>query len=506
MRDLKRRRRTQRVRWAMGLAIFLSINLVLRLLLTMVNEAEYTDGILQLIQFREFTGIYPPVYTAFTWPLAHLIGPLWSGRIISALFSAGAVVPIYLIALRSFGMRAAVFSALVYTVAPVSLRWAPRVMTDATFSFFFWFACERLVAAQGAQTQKKTDWALLGACIFGAAAALTRYQGLLLAIPPLIIAVYKYRSRGFVPWKGLIGLLLYGLAPAWSLYAGNIHGEQFLERTGGVGPWLTFLLTGEPFFWTIPYFLTYPVFILAAVGMFVGHARRRYRMTPITIYVFAVLLIAHSLFASFQERYFLPLYGLLYIWAGVGMAVVDDRCRRRRPWLRPYTPILMVIWSLMISTFVLLGSRGAFSDIRKASEFAAEVIDEQEGGVIYTNEIYRREGESRPRIAATKVSFFSGKPAQYLALEFLSGEETLAPGDVVVFSSWDAVSGASLAQLNRLYALERIGTFTTVVTPIFPDNMESQILRQTPLALLYRYVNQNFQTDVFRVKGTRASP
>src|SRR5690606_28342140 len=149
--EIKRIRQRQQLRWGAVLVLFVLINLVLRAPLLFINKAEYTDGILQLIQFSENTGIYPPLYTAITWPFSYIIGQLWAGRFVSYLFSVAAVIPLYLMARRSFGMRAAVFTALVYTVAPESLRWSTRVMTESMFSFFFWFALERLLCAQGAR-------------------------------------------------------------------------------------------------------------------------------------------------------------------------------------------------------------------------------------------------------------------------------------------------------------------------------------------------------------------
>jgi hypothetical protein len=521
MKDPKEIRRRQLYRAGSTLATFLIINFVLRFALLPINEAEYTDGILQLTQFENQTGVYPPLYTLLTWPFSLLIGQLWAGRLVSATFSALAVIPIFLIAQRSYGARAALFAALVYTVAPAGLRWAPRVMTEAAFSFFFWFSIERLIAARATRNPREADSALMWSGILGAAAALTRYQGIFLVPPVLILAFYLYRRTKVIPWKGLLGLLPYGLIPLWSAATNTIHGGQLAERMGDV-PIMTFILNAEPFILLLPFFLTYPVAILATMGIMKGKPRPRATILPITLYVFGFLLVLQSLFGSFQERYFLPLFGLLYVYAGLGMAVADNRLRRFAPRFRPYVPLLVVAFSLFMSFFVLAGSRGAFGDIRRAAEFAASVADES-GARILTNEIYRAEREATGRsvslvpglvdvqlgisasnqIVANKVAFFARRHVEFLDLEYYEGRIPLQPGDILVMSDLYGRDLQVPALANR-YRLEPLAQFSASVIPVFPDMMSIPGTNQNPAAFLYRYTPQNFSTTVFRVEGLRS--
>lgn len=520
MRENRRIRRAQVLRSGTTLAIFVGINLLLRLALTPLNQAEYTDGILQLTQFANQTGIYPPLYTALTWPFAFLVGPLWAGRLVSAVFSALAIIPIYLLAKRSFGARAALFASLIYTVAPVSLRWAPRVMTESVFCFFFWFACERLITARATRNPEETESALMWSGVLGALAALTRYQGVFLAPPVLALGWVLYRRTGKVPWKGLMGLIPYGLIPLWSAATNTIHGGQLTERMGDV-PFMTFLLNGEPFVLLFPYFLTYPVAILVTMGLCKGRPRPRASLLPLTVYVFSVLLVLQSLFGSFQERYFLPLFGLFFIYGGLGMAVLDHILRRRQPWLRPYVPITVVTWCVFVSFFVLLGGRQAFGDIRFASEFAARTANE-EGGRIFTNEIYRAERapsgktvtlipgvlnaslgvSASDAIVANKVEFFARRNAFYLDNEYYEGRLPLRKGDLLVMSQIYGLE-AQYPVLSRLYDLESVAEFNARVYPIYPDIMSIPGTAQNPAAFLYRYTPQDFTTVVLRVNGPR---
>lgn len=500
MKRAKDTRARQHIRWGLGLLIFALINLCLRLMLLPINQAEYTDGIIQVTQFGQLTGIYPPLYTALCWPLGLIMPPHWAGRVISTLFSAAGVIPLYLMARRSFGMRAAVFTGVVYTVAPVALRWSPRVMTDATFAFFFWFACERLLAAQGSRTREDVDRCLMVTCILGAAAALTRYQGLMLLPPVLLLAWHHWRVRGIIAWRGVSWSLLFALPFVWSWYAGNIHGEQFLERTRALGPMMTFIITAEPFVLLIPYFLTYPVAIMALLGIYVGNGRKKYALTPISIYVFVVLIIVQSLFSSFQERYLLPVFGFLYIWAGLGLAVIDDRCRRKFPRWRPYAPIVVAVSSLFVAVLVLLGGRQAFGDVARASHEAGAMVRNAPEARIHTTEQYRQ------GIYGIKVAYYSRQPVRYLDAQKLGASiGEINPGDVLVLSSRDDLLamagqvGGWPTLLSRYFELEEVARHHSVLTPVFPDLMQNRSIEQSPVAWLYRYQPQNFDTVVLRV-------
>ncbi len=508
MSEIKQLRKRQRLRWGVALLSFVILNLVLRAMLLPINEGEYTDGILAITQFREHTGIYPPLYGALVWPFSWIFGELYAARFVSWGFSAAGVIPLFLLARRSFGVRAAVFAALVYTVAPVSLRWSTRVMTDATFCFFFWFAVERLMAAQGATGSRPLERALTFASIFTVLAALTRYQGILL-VPAIVgVLIYQYRRRGMLGWKGLLPLAGLVLLPVWSMLTGNIHASQFSERWGEFGPLYVLVLTAEPFLLTMPYFLTYPVAFLTLLGMTVGKARSRYMLMPMTLYFLVSFLVLQSLFASFQERYFLPFFGLLYIWAGLGLAVVDDRGRRYWPRFRFHAPVAVTVWSLFVAFLVVAGSRGAFGDLVRATRYAVDVVDAAGRGDVYTTEIYRH-GRADPaaggRIAATKASFYADREVRYLSPEVLAGREPLARGDVLLLSSRDLV-GDEFQRLRDRYQLELLGQFQTGIVPIFPDLMEQRQQEQTPLAWLLRYQPQSFETRVYRVIGPRAAP
>lgn len=491
-------RRNQAFRRGRTLGLMLLLCAAVRLPLIGINESEYTDGVLQLVQFTEATGIYPPIYTALCWLVSWIMPPMWAGRVVSTAFGILGVVPIYLIALRCFGMKAALYAAMVYAFAPMAIRWSPRVMTETTFCFFFWMALERLLAAQSERSSRTAAGALMHAGLLGAVAALTRYQGLLIAPLVGLMALWRWRRDGIMPWRGVASLAAFALVPAWSLWAGNIHGEQFAERVGDSAV-MTILLNIEPFVLILPYWLTYPVALACMTGLSAGHWRPRANPLWLLLAVMAVILPVQAAFGSFQERYLLPFVGLLFVYAGVGLAVVDERLRHRRPRLRPYAPILCLTWSAVVAVLVLAGSRQAFGDLARAAKFAASQPGRDR---ILTNEIYRAGRNGAPDITANKVRLHAGGTVEYIDMDVYTGRSQLRPGDLLVMSS---AYGAreQLAMLGQRYRLEELGQESAVVTPIFADIMERPGTAQNPLAWMFRYEHQHFTTSVWRVIGPR---
>lgn len=503
--------------------ILLGVCAFTRLVLVPWNQGEYTDGVLQVQQFVEPTGIWPPLYTAFVYPLKFLFGYLWAGRIVSAVASTLALWPLYFLTRRAFGTRAALYAGIFYICGPVAMRWSVRVMTDATFSFFFWWCAERLYFASDERDEKVARRALGLAAVGAVCAALTRFQGLTLLPPLAVVAGIVWRRFGQAPLRPLAVLLALAILPVWTYAAGFIHGEQFASRSldGGLaGALYVGSLTGESFVAYLPYFLTYPVFMVALFGAFWTRQRRGPFFGWFMLYTGVVLLVSQSLFASFQERYFLPLFGLFYVLAGAGMYVLQERWfrtgRRIRRRMFPYLLIVVYGWSTLfaLSSFVL--QREVFGDIARASRAAARAAGPE--ARIFTNEVYRI--TQSPPIAADKVAFFAGRPARYLDESYVPLQPRrvradgtvrvrrpaafMEPGDIVVLSD---LYGADyyLGYLLEYYVLSQVSDepFTASVLPLLPDVMSTPGTNQNPSWWLHRYDWQVARTQVFRVESLR---
>ncbi len=499
--------------------ILLAVAVVVRLLLTCFNGAEYTDGVLQATQFTDPIGIWPPLYSALIYPLQFVIGYEWSGRLISAIASGVALLPLYWMTRRAFGTRAALYAGIFYITAPVANRWGVRVMTDATFSLFFWWACERMYFASDERDKKSAFRALGLASLFTVLASLTRYQGMMLIVPlAVVVGILAKRFKQF-PIKPLLWLVGFAILPVWVrlIPEGFIHDEQFADRAFSttIPLWKVMALNGEAFIAYMPYFLTYPVFVITLVGMFWTRQRRGPFFGWMTLYVGVVLLLAQSAFSSFQERYFLPLMGMFWCVAGSGMYALQERWHRTGRTIKarifPYVMILTYVFSTFVTIAVVIGQREAFMDLAEASEFASNQADDS--AHIFTNEIYRDEPVL---IAGRKVAFYAKRKVQFLGPGYISADFTKPPvkqlpkGTLLVISS--AYNGPYYEEyLNRYYRLsvvvdpedETANPFHAAILPLFPDIMSTPGTAQNPSAWLWRYNWQQFTTTVYRVEGPR---
>lgn len=478
------------------LLIVLAIAAISRLLLLPINEAEYTDGILMLTQFEQPTGIWPPLYGMLAYLPGKIFGALYGARLVSVIFAVAALIPIWRMAERSFGARAAWWSAWIYIVAPVAVRWAPRVMSESTFLFFFLLCCEQLLALSSAATREAAMKFCVRACAAGALAAMTRYQGMMLIVPAGVAALVAMR-RGVLPPKALAAFLLFAISPAWMLASNTIHGEQFADRAGGGAARTLAVFTGnfEPFLLLIPYFLTYPIAGVTLFGLLRPEARPRAGLLLVTAFTAGTLLVVQSFFSSFQERYLLPIFGLLWVFAGGGMALIEESLHKYSKPLASSVIALVLAWSAAFSAFVFWGSHQAFGDLSRATKRAIAIPGER---VLWTNEIYRERGDAR--IAADKVRFFAGaREVEYLTPKDIAGNGAIARGDLIVLM--DLAGGAQIAEaMGAKYSLEFLFEEKAVLHPVFPDLMSGPPGSQNPLAWHYRYTPQVFVTRVFEVK------
>ncbi len=502
--------------------ILLIVCVVVRLALTPINAAEYTDGVIQAMHFVHPQGsIWPPLYSALVYPVRFLVGFEWAGRLISAIASGLAILPIYLMTRRAFGTRAALYAGIFYITAPVANRWGIRLMTDATFSLFFWWCCERLSFASDERNEKKARLALSMGAMFCVLASLTRYQGLMLLVPVLAVAGvvwHRFRKPPLMPLMWLLGL---AVLPVWIAIneVEFLHTQQFVDRTleAPLPAWKVVLINAESFVLLMPYFVTYPVAIFMFMGMFQTRLRRGPFLGWLALYTAIVLLVAQSAFSSFQERYFLPAMGFVWIFAGSGMYSLQERwLRSNRPTrarLFPWVMIFSFAFCAAFSGLVLIAQREAFGDIARASRFARD--NSSESTRIFTNEVYR---DSPQVIAGDKVSMYAERQVEYLGSGYIPSDLSLPPttrlpdGSILVLSS---AYGASQfhGYLSRWYRLELLtdpsrpdaNPFTSSILPIFPDIM-SIAPAQNPVAWNYRYLWQTFSTRVYIVRESRDIP
>jgi hypothetical protein len=477
---------------------FLVFNLVLRLVFLNINVAEYTDGILQLTMFRTPSALWPPLYTMCALLLSPLVGSLLtSGKLLSCLASTALIIPLFSLSTRVGGKRWAFYSCLLYSVAPIALRWSVRVMTDSLFVllfiasvYFLFLAAMRLVHVDislfAEQRKFREIDLLIGlSCLLSVLATLTRYQGFILLPLNIAAGILAIRRHRRFPAFSTLMFSLWGLVIWWIAVCGFGHVAQFEGRMGITlsATLLNYWNTFESFLILLPYFITYPVFGCVVIGLLWSDYQKveTRLLLGLLLYVGLLILILQTLFSSFQSRYLLPIVPLLLIFGGGGLAAIHEKMESAP---RAFAVIVLAIltYSFVFALGVMVLQRGVFGDIKTAGEFLRTVPDSPP---IYSNEIYN------PKLTGNKLAFYSGKRIHYVGVVplpdgTLALDRTLPPGAILCLHS--AYGGRGVFQeimlyVEKHYQLTELKRCYASIVPLLPDVMEEPLSHQNPTVL-----------------------
>jgi len=499
--------------WAY-LATFVVVNLILRLFLLRINEAEYTDGILQLTVFSNKAGLYPPLYGALARALRTIVGSEeQAGRVVSAVAASLALIPIYLFTVRLSRPCAARFTALFYTLCPLILRWSIRVMTDSLFlalSAGALFAFQKSYEAR--RDHRMADRYLAVASVLAACSALTRYQGAFLALFVFVQFVALAVRSKTIPWRTLLLSAVWGLLPLWMMTHGFVHQAQFTQRT--TGQWISTLLAwlnlGESFVLIFPYYLGWPIFFFALAGLARvdwGTPERRFFLVTWSAWAF-IILVLQSMFGSFQYRYMMPIFPAAIALAGAGASWLEWRLiARRRGWIFSVLLICSLSYLVLFSSAVLIFQRKSFGDQKAAAEFVRKNIPP--ASRVLANERY---GDFLS-LGCVKLSYWSERPIEpiFSYLPQRPGQplpKIIPPGSHVVLGNvygGDEFVDYLTAILTYYYHMRYVASFDATVYPLMDDVMVNPVFNQNPLAWVMRYTPQLFSTHIYIVDGIRTS-
>ncbi|MDP8237182.1 MAG: glycosyltransferase family 39 protein [Candidatus Erginobacter occultus] len=200
-------------RWVL---LIFGINLAARLLFLNWHPAVYTDSVDYMTALERVRGtIILPAYPFALKSLNHLTGDLQlAGRLVSIIFAALAVFPLFGLARAVYNRRAALFTVLFCTVSPLIFRWSLRIFPHGMYSFcvlLFFYGIFR-------SFEVRSPWWLAAGIFSGGVAILTYPTGLVL-VPAAAVAVFFYflvaagRERSLLPVLGifLAGWILLGL-------------------------------------------------------------------------------------------------------------------------------------------------------------------------------------------------------------------------------------------------------------------------------------------------------
>jgi hypothetical protein len=157
-------------------------------------------------RLNDLFGFWLPLYQ-FLSAIANVLikNGFYSGKLVSALFGAGACLLVYGITLRLTGnQRAALVMFLVIALNPLHLFYSASAMTDVPHAFFVLGALYFVL---------RRNW--IGAAVFGALACFTRVESwMLIALIPLIQLI-RERRISFVALAILIAPPLFWFYLSW---------------------------------------------------------------------------------------------------------------------------------------------------------------------------------------------------------------------------------------------------------------------------------------------------
>ncbi|MCD6521629.1 glycosyltransferase family 39 protein [Candidatus Calescamantes bacterium] len=426
--------------------------------------AERTDSIILITLFQNRTSFWPPLYTLFL----HLFHPLFkdwiiSGRWVSILSGSLAVIPLYLLARKTFHPTTALYASLLYLVSPLIFRFNLNVLTDSLFlllflsSFYFFL--------QSLQTE--STFSLFWFPFLSGLATLTRYQGIIF-LPFILFLLLRKESRKLPLLSGLVSWILVIL---WILHRGFAHISQYGERMAGMNL-REFILWGECFILSFAYVITYPVFLFAIYTFFHPPLEKEKRIfLLLTLAIFLVWLPTHIFFHSFQLRYFLPLIPLFLVIAGEGIRMVK---------FSKYWFILCMLISVLLASLTLYFQKDSFGDIKRSAEWVRRNLSVP---YVYSDEYW-------------KTSFWSGKEVRPL-------KGKVKEGDILIIHSGYSNIKKVFNFLGQKYHYSILYSTQSRILPLLPDILSPPTLSNSPYWMILKYTPQTFSSFVIEIKEVK---
>jgi len=167
---------------------------------------------------------------------------IW-GRLLSALFSVGSLIFVFIIANRYLGFWSAIFSAFFFAVLPFNIFYGRVILPEPMMIF----TSLGMIYFFSRWIEDKSAVFALAGVIFGATALLLKPFVAVLFLPLCYLLIWK--SRNLSKWLGFLILLLVTALPLiwwrkWMInYPAGIPANDWLFNDGGIR------LKGAWFFW-----------------------------------------------------------------------------------------------------------------------------------------------------------------------------------------------------------------------------------------------------------------
>lgn len=225
---------------AATLAGLFVLALAIRLFLIQAQPHIESDGVsyagsgAQLIEGRGFSGIYPPFYPFMIGLFSLWFGDLeLSGRLVSALYGAFLIFPLFFMARWAFGNKVALISCLLALAYPNLCQFSCAVISESTFMFLFMLG---LITSWAAISRNQPPLYLLAGLIWGTA-YLTRPEGIGYVLFMILIILTNLIKEKRIRWLGYLFLLAAGfliVSAPYLIYLKRDTGQWTIGRQAGM--------------------------------------------------------------------------------------------------------------------------------------------------------------------------------------------------------------------------------------------------------------------------------
>ena len=279
----------------------------------------------------------------FMWSLMPVLkfieDPLFAGRFLSVLSGFATLLGVFMLTWRVFNMRAALWSALLYTIVPYTVFFDRMALVDSMLSALtIWALFFAILLAQ----KVRLDLAMILGYLLGGA-ILTKTPAIInLLLLPLTIRIHNLAKLAlFWAVAILIALVMYNalrLGPNFQLLSSRNADYIFspLELVGRpLDPFVPHFRDISDWF---PKLLTWPVLIIEVIGI-IGVIRAKHRLGwVVLLWMLLPLLLSMAFLRTFTARYLLPSIPLFLILAGYGAEKISQKLK----------PVILVILLILL--------------------------------------------------------------------------------------------------------------------------------------------------------------
>lgn len=287
-----------------------------------------------------------PGYIIMEFPLMHGITALFYylfgvheiiGRLVSVVFSIGAMFMMYGLARRFLSMVGAYAALVLYVFSPMNIYFSRAFMPESSMMFFMIGAIYLLLKWM----DKQTIILYMTAIILAALACLTKPTAVFIFVPILAAWLLKYRWNLFKRYDFWVYMFL-SIMPGlfWAIYANYFNTMNPCDNMGFGSNWL-YLITARGFInlWFDPKFyifvggsiiillLTPLGFIGTVIGIFCSKKKDRQKI----LYAWLAAIIAYFYILSGANSghiyYHLPFLPVAAIFFGVAVEWITNKHR-----------------------------------------------------------------------------------------------------------------------------------------------------------------------------------